>query len=195
LKDRVSGRVALRGTEGRNMLGTNIRSQLLAAVAIVALAACSSTPQAMTGATPKMGAMGNPVADGLHPNKDAFFFHIKYDNQIDAYTVLTVYWSYQWDPAWHISTAHCVAPGAVQNTVIGYAQPGQEAKVRIEVRSQKDCQGPNLPGGDIMGPKCWISWTYDKINEFTSVEGYGSKNNYGLTGFRQVLGHGKPPCL
>jgi hypothetical protein len=174
----------------RFLLPRSSASALLATIAAVALTACSN----MSGSSAPSGM--SAAAQSVVPHDDSLYeIRIRYANNIDAYTWVTFYSSYPWEIPWHIETAHCVAPGADYDTTLKYQQRAAQARIRIEPRSKKDCQGSNLPGGDVTGPKCDADFGGGVIGViYAYVEGYGSKNGYAVGPFKRINADTRPPC-
>ena len=160
--------------------------QLVAFVVAIALAACSGAP----GTTPA----SSPVAQAKHPNVQDQHLYITFHNRVDGYTWLTRYWSYSALPTWHVEGANCIAPGETFKTDIVWKNGGPQAKLRVEIRGEKNCAGPNLHGGNLLGPKCMLNVDGSRgvFDAYADVRLTGSVGQFDLSDFTKTEGHARP---
>jgi hypothetical protein len=164
----------------------HLRSPFVVLVVAIALAACGGAP----GANPAP----NPGALARVPHSTSHMY-ITFHNKVDAYTLLTRYWSYLIDPQWHIEGANCIGPGQRYEGDIVYHLGGPQARLRVETKSKADCTGPTLRGGDVTGPKCRVNDQDSKGNTrdaYADVDLTGSLGQFDLSRFKTIPGHVVP---
>jgi hypothetical protein len=159
-----------------------LRSPFVALVVAIALVACSSAP----GTTP----VSNPLAQARHPNGEGTHLFITFHNNVDAFTLVTRYWSDVALSTWHVEGTNCVSPGQTIGTNIAWGQGSPEAKLRVDVKGKQNCQGSTLRGGDIVTEKCTLkSFVSDLYSE---VKLTGSLGQFELSKFLKVPDREQP---